>query len=275
MDSRKKSKLRIACLQLNAGENPAANLLSVSRLLKKVKAHSLDLVALPENFLSRCSASELPNLAYPWHARALAYFSSWASQHKTSILLGSLIEPASKKGKYFNTSYLISAQGKTMAKYRKIHLFDSNVGGAKTRESRHILSGHQVVIGKVRDVIVGLTVCYDLRFPELFRKLTLKGAKIIFVPSNFTWKTGKAHWEILLRARAIENQVFIVAPAQYGCHPSSGIRSYGNSLVIDPWGKVLAQGSQDKDELLTLDLDIQYLMKIRKALPCLEHRKLA
>lgn len=272
MGSRQKNKLRVACLQLSAGDRPEENIFRVSKLLKRIRSSSVDVVAFPENFLARGSASGLSSLAFDWLPRTLAFFSSWARRHQIAVLLGSLIEPSRKKGKYFNTSYLLSPEGRVVVKYRKIHLFDSHIKGASAQESRHILRGDKAVTGVIQGVKVGLTICYDLRFPELFRSLVTKGAKIIFVPSNFTWETGKAHWEILLRARAIENQVFMVAPAQHGVHPANGIRSYGESLVIDPWGKVLCRGSHDRDEVLKVDLDLRLLKAVRRQLPCLKHR---
>lgn len=264
-------KLRIACLQINAGQDWRQNLRRIRLQVRKALAQKPRLILLPEMFYWRGPARELSSMASRVTPEVIQEFRKIARDHRTAFLLGSLLEPA-PRGKFYNTSFLISEAGKIAARYRKIHLFDNTLKNAASRESRHIAAGRKVVTGQVWGVCVGLAVCYDLRFPELFRKLAAKGARVIFVPSNFTFETGKAHWEVLLRARAIENLVFIVAPAQTGIHPSSGIRSYGTTLIVDPWGRVLQKGKRTQEQILTADLDLSRQIHLRKVFPVLQHR---
>ena len=224
-------------------------------------------------FFWRGPSRQLSKIASQVTPLVIDEFQKWARQNKTAVLLGSILEPA-PGGKFYNTSLLISEYGKIAARYRKIHLFDNRLKNVKSRESRHIARGHKIVTGKVWGIRAGLTVCYDLRFPELFRQLVRKGARVIFVPSNFTFETGKAHWEILLRARAIENLAFIAAPAHTGTHPSTGIRRFGTSLIIDPWGEILQKGSLSREQILIADLDLARQTALRKVFPVLSHRVL-
>ncbi len=267
----KLKKFRIACLQTDAGPDWRENLRRVRAQTVRAFARKPDLITLPEMFYWRGPSQHLSRMAFQVTPLVVAEFRRLARANKTAFLLGSLLEPG-PGGKFYNTSLLIAASGKIVARYRKIHLFDSRLKNAKSRESRHIASGNKVVTAKIRGVRVGLAVCYDLRFPELFRLLARKGARIIFLPSNFTFETGKAHWEVLLRARAIENQVFIAAPAQTGLHPSTGIRSFGTSLIVDPWGRVLRKGSRSREQVLVADLDLTRQARLRKVFPVLQHR---
>lgn len=263
-------RLRVACLQMNASEDLDDNLLHATAWIRKAARQKAKFIALPENFLWRGPSRDLNRIASQL-PRILRHFQMLAAQTRASILLGSVIEKSSHKEKYFNTSILVSDTGKLIARYRKIHLFKVGLKQVQTDESRHIQAGTKSVVGKIGKISVGLTVCYDLRFPELFRQLTFCGAELIAVPSNFTEYTGKAHWEVLLRARAIENQIFIVAPGQVGVHPSSKIRSFGTSMIIDPWGTVLAKGSQTKEELLIQELDFSHQRLLRRSFPVLSH----
>ncbi|MBI3307169.1 MAG: carbon-nitrogen hydrolase family protein [Candidatus Omnitrophica bacterium] len=267
-----KTSLRILCLQVNAGSNPQKNLDRVFGRLDRLRGR-FDLIALPENFCWRGTSKDLSQISERFSS-VLKRFQAYARKRQSAILLGSLIEPSAKKNKFWNTSVLISPQGKIAARYRKIHLFDIGMKQVQVQESAHILSGHSIVTGRVGKIKAGLTICYDLRFPELYRQLSLRGTKIIFVPSNFTYQTGKAHWEILLKARAIENQVFIVAPAQAGKNPASGIRSFGTSLILDPWGNVLARAGRSREESIFASLDMKKLDQLRKTFPVLKHRRL-
>ena len=178
-------------------------------------------------------------------------------------------------GKVYNTSLLLGPGGEILGRYRKIHLFDIHIPGKVSfRESDHILPGHDLVaLTLPQDPwTVGLAICYDLRFPELFRALVDRGAEIILVPAAFSQVTGKDHWETLLRARAIENQVYILAPAQCP-HPDQSLKTYGRSLIIDPWGLSLARAA-DREDIIYARLDRQYLLQLRAELPCLANRRL-
>jgi predicted amidohydrolase len=179
------------------------------------------------------------------------------------------------EARVFNTSVLISPEGELEAVYRKIHLFDVDLGasgGGVYRESAFIAPGREVVVAQTPEAVIGLSVCYDLRFPELYRALAARGAQILAVPSAFTRETGKDHWEVLLRARAIENQAFVLAPAQCGRH-SETRASHGRSLVVDPWGVVLAQAG-DRPCVVLAECDLGELARVRASLPALEHRRL-
>ncbi len=264
-------KFRVACLQTNAGCDWQKNLKRVRVQIQKALRLNPHLVALPEMFYWRGPSSEISKVAFQVTPQVTKEFQELAREHRTAFLLGSLLEPAGRK-KFYNTSLLISESGRIAARYRKIHLFDNTLKNARSRESRHIQRGREIVTGTVWGIRVGLAICYDLRFPELFRELSGRGARIIFLPANFTFETGKAHWEVLLRARAIENLVFVVAPAQTGVHSSTGIRSFGTSLVVDPWGKILRRGSRTQEQVLAADLDLTRQDFLRKVFPVLRHR---
>lgn len=263
------SKIRAACVQMDAGSDLEKNLAKAERFFLQAVRLKSDWVAFPENFLWRGKAYGL-SLAAERSAKAVFLFRSLAKKHKVSVLLGSILEKTTGK-KYFNTSVLIDASGRVAARYRKIHLFDVDIPGARCLESKHVRAGDKIVSARLDRVQTGLAVCYDLRFPELFRALSARGARVLFLPANFTETTGKAHWEILLRARAIENLAFVIAPGQVGTHPENKIKSFGTSLILDPWGKVLAKGTRSKEQVITADLDFSAQLKIRKKFPVLTH----
>jgi len=173
----------------------------------------------------------------------------------------------------FNTSVLFDPHGHIVARYRKIHLFDVDIREHVTiRESDTRVGGADIVTAPTELGMVGMSVCYDLRFPELYRRLTLSGAEVITVPSAFTFPTGAAHWEVLLRARAIENQVYVIAPDQIGRSPS-GVLDFGNSMIVDPWGTVLARAA-DRETIIFAEIDRDHQDRVRRELPCLAHVKL-
>ncbi len=268
-----KTSIRVACIQINAGADCEQNRETLLKCLRRAVRGKPDLLALPENFYWRGPEE---NLSYAFRSglRFIRELRDWARRNRVAILLGSILEKSTLSEHYFNTSYLIGPGGDIRARYRKIHLFDVHLGNVKTQESRHILPGRKIVSARFSGTRVGLTICYDLRFPELFRKLMGQGVELVFVPANFTYATGRAHWEVLIRARAIENQMFVVAPAQFGIHPASGIRSFGTSLIVSPWGQVLAKASRDQEEILVQDLDLKLLRDLRNAMPSLRHQRL-
>lgn len=195
---------------------------------------------------------------------------SWAREHGIAILAGSVIE-ARDDGRAHNTSVLVGPDGAVAAVYRKLHMFDVDVGGVAYRESAATAPGDAIVVGEALGRRIGMSVCYDLRFPELYRRLVAEGAEVIVVPAAFTAATGKDHWEPLLRARAIENQAFVVAAGQSGTH-DDGTVSHGRSMVVDPWGVVLAQ-APDGEGVAIADLDFARMAEIRERLPALRHRR--
>lgn len=267
---------RAACIQNNAGSDPSKNLKKVLKLVSAALKFQPDVVALPENFYWRGARQDLAQAAHQATPEVLQTFCSLARENRTAFILGSVIEPSKDKSRFYNTLVHIGPFGRIQATYRKIHLFDVRLPqGISIRESDTAKPGSEVVTSLIRGHRAGFAICYDLRFPELFRELTRKGSRMIFLPANFTKITGQAHWETLIRARAIENQVFMIAPAQTGKHPVTGVASYGSSLIVDPWGKVLARASLHKEEVIWADLDWERQGVLRREFPVLRHCRLA
>ncbi len=263
---------RIGLAQVNARADLEANLEVAYRLVKQAASEGLELVAFPEMFLHLGAEREAKfNVAEPLDGRLVETFRQWAQQSRISILMGSHYEPVpDNPERLYNTSLIIDASGEVVAVYRKLHLFDIPALGV--RESDLIAPGDEVVAVDHDVARIGLTICYDLRFPELYRLLTAQGAELILVPSAFFLETGKDHWLPLLRARAIENQVYLAAPAQWGWH--YGRRSsFGQSVLIDPWGTVLAS-APEQTGLISGTLDLERLRSIRERLPSWQHRRL-
>ena len=267
--------MRVALVQTTSTDDVAANLLAASRLVEEAAGRGASLVALPENFaFLRREGAPIP-CAQGLDGEIVGCLRALARRLHVRILGGSFPEAVPDESRVFNTSVLISPAGEIEAVYRKIHLFDVDLGasgGGVYRESAFVVPGQEVVVAQTPDAIIGLSVCYDLRFPELYRALAARGAQILAVPSAFTRETGKDHWEVLLRARAIENQAFVLAPAQCGRH-SETRASHGRSLVVDPWGVVLAQAG-DRPCVVVADCDLAEVARVRASLPALEHRRL-
>jgi deaminated glutathione amidase len=263
--------MKIACVQLNSGSDIAANIAKVETLVAEAADEGAELIALPENaFLM-----DVPTASHPRHAQdehvAVQASAALAKKHRCWLLAGSIAVATNDKSKNVNRSLLFNPEGQVAASYDKIHLFDVDIGDGQTyRESEKMLPGCKAVLFDAPWGKTGVTVCYDLRFPQLFRFLAKAGAGIITVPSAFTRVTGEAHWHVLLRARAIENGCFIVAPAQCGTHPG-GRKTFGHSLIVDPWGKILAEGSGEKEGVIFADIDLGQVAKVRKSLPSLTH----
>ncbi len=231
------------------------------------------MIALPETFDYRGDGQDLKDIAEPLPGNALAPLMSLAAERRVWILAGSVHERDAAGGMPFNTSALINPQGGITASYRKMHLFDICISNRSVTESARYQAGTDVVWADADGITVGLTICYDLRFPELYRVLADAGVDVVFVPSSFTAPTGEAHWEVLLRARAIENQCFVVAPGQAGTG-AGGIATYGNSMIIDPWGRILAQATHDGEQIISAVLDFDEMVAVRNRLPALSNRKL-
>jgi predicted amidohydrolase len=261
--------LRAAAVQLNSTNDRDRNLATAERLVRAAAADGAGLVALPEKWNLLAGGEELRAGAEPLDGPSLSTARSWAEELGIHLLAGSISERT--EGKAFNTSVLIGPEGDDLAVYRKIHLFDVEAGGVSYRESEHEQPGAEVVTAAVGDLVAGMSVCYDLRFPELYRILTLQGALLITVPSAFTAATGRDHWEVLLRARAIENQVFLLAPNQVGTAPPH-YNSFGHSAIVDPWGTVLAVAPDDEC-FVAADLDLGAQARTRESLPSLANRR--
>jgi predicted amidohydrolase len=265
-------QIRIACVQLTASADKSANLERAERLVARAASLGADVIALPEKWNGVGNAEQLHALAESLDGgESVEALSGWAQTHGVSIVGGSITERRGGHEKLSNTSTVLAPDGSVSAVYRKIHLFDVEVGGLVYRESEAEEPGDEPVVTQIEDWPVGLTVCYDLRFPELYRVLALEGAELVTVPANFTERTGRDHWEVLLRARAIENQLYLAAPAQFG-EPMPGRRSYGRSLVADPWGTVLAQ-APDEECVIVAEVDRARVRDVRAKLPSLANRQ--
>ena len=261
--------MRIALIQMNSTEQMEDNLEIATRLINTAMENNPQIVALPELFPILSSERETLKHAQSIHGPIIGRLRTCCIEHNFHLIAGSIPEKTDNPDFFRNTSIVIDNNGNIIAKYSKVHLFDMQIPGQISNfESQFVMPGNEFPLVSVDGWEIGLSICYDLRFPELFRRLALKGAELIFVPSAFAAFTGKDHWEILLRARAIENQVFIAAPAQYGVH--QGKVCYGRSMIIDPWGTVLSCAS-DREAVIFSDIDHDHLLKIRKNSPCLNH----
>jgi predicted amidohydrolase len=263
--------MRAAAVQLNSTDEYDRNLEAAGRLVRDAAADGAELVVLPEKWTVLGSPDALRSSAEPLDGPALTAASEWARELGIFLVAGSVPEVVRGQDKLANTSVMFGPGGERRAVYRKIHLFDVDVGDVAYRESAIEQAGGEIALGDADGVQVGLTICYDLRFPELYRILALRGARVITVPSAFTERTGRDHWEVLIRARAIEDQVFIVAAGQIGSAPPH-YRSYGRSMIVDPWGVVLAQAA-DREGFVAADLDFTIQDDVRSSLPSLRHRR--
>jgi predicted amidohydrolase len=265
--------LRVAAVQLNSQERFEDNLEQADRLTRAAAADGAELVLLPEKWSVLGTAEQLLAGAQRLDGPAISWARGVASELSIDLVAGSICElPDNGSGRLANTLVHLGTDGRIAATYRKIHMFDVTVDGIEYHESEHERPGEDIVVSaSAGGVELGLTICYDLRFPELYRILALRGARVMLVPAAFTLATTREHWEVLLRARAIENQAFVVAANQIGSHPP-GRRSGGRSLIVDPWGVVLAQAG-DTVTHVTADLDLAQLKQVRAELPSLANRR--
>ncbi len=265
---------RVALVQLCSGDDVAANLDAVRGWVANAAERGAQFVALPEMFaFMRREGTGYP-CAQGLDGEIISCLVDLARRHEVWLLGGSFAEAIPGEQRVFNTSVLLDPTGVCVAKYRKIHLFDVELGdrGGSFRESDSIVPGGDVVSAETPFGTLGMSICYDLRFPELYRELVARGSRWVSVPAAFAPETGKDHWEVLLRARAIENQVFVLAPAQCGRHCADRA-SYGRSMIVDPWGIVLAQAG-DEPGVILADCDLASLERVRSAIPCLSNRRL-
>jgi predicted amidohydrolase len=264
--------LRAAAVQLQSTNDSDRNLEAADRLTRAAAADGARLVVLPERLDIRGSAADYAAGAQELDGRPIAWATETARELGIDLVAGSIAERRAGHERVANTSVHVGPDGELKAVYRKIHMFDVEVGGVEYRESEHSEPAQEIVLSETADGVgLGLTICYDLRFPELYRILALRGARVVTVPANFTRVTGAAHWEVLLRARAIENQVFVVAPGQ-GRGPGAEGDSYGNSMIVDPWGEVLARAGGEGETFVAADLDLARQDEIREKLPSLANR---
>ena len=264
--------MRVAAIQLNATEDTDRNLQTADRLVRDAAVRGAQLAVLPEKWSVLGTRADLAAGGAPLDGPAISWARAIAAELGIDLVAGSVYElqPGAEKG--FNTSVHVGPDGAVRAVYRKIHLFDVEIDGMRYADSSSEDAGDEIVVSQLGSgTKLGMTICYDLRFPELFRILALRGAQVITVPSAFTLPTTRDHWEILVRARAIENQCFVIAPNQIGAHPG-GQRSGGRSLIVDPWGLVLA-GAGDGETAIVADLDLDAVESIRGRVPTLSRRR--
>ena len=264
--------MRVAAVQLNSTTDRSVNIETADRLTRAAAADGATLIVLPEKWTAIGSEDALRAVAEPLDGPAVSWARATARELGIDLIAGSIVELLPGRERFANTSLHVDPQGEISATYRKIHMFDVEVGGRIYEESALEEPGEEIVVTETAaGVEVGLSICYDLRFPELFRILALRGARVIVLPSAFTLSTTRDHWETLVRARAIENQLFMIAANQVGEH-AAGYHSGGRSMIVDPWGVVLAQ-APDREGHIVADLDLEGLQDVRRRLPSLANRR--
>jgi predicted amidohydrolase len=263
----------LGAVQMTSTADRARNLATAVRLLNEAADLGAKLVGLPENFAFMGRDEERIASAEPLEGPTLGAIREVARARRIWVVAGSVAEKVDQPGKTANTSVLVADDGSLAAAYRKIHLFDVNIpDGARYAESETVIPGDKVVLAPTPLGRIGLTICYDLRFPELYRQLSGLGAEVVFIPAAFTLFTGKDHWEVLIRARAIENLSYVVAPAQVGRHSANRL-TFGNAMIVDPWGTVLAR-CPDGEGVCVARFDRSRMERARQELPSLKHRRL-
>jgi len=268
------TKFLAAAMQLTSGDDVAANIAQMTPLLAAAAAKGAALVALPENsfFMRREGTVTTEDVAMEVHA-GISWARQAAAQHGVWLLIGSIRARESGMQTPFNRSVLISPDGAVSATYDKLHLFDVSLpDGSSYKESAQAVAGATPTLVHTPLASIGMTICYDLRFPALYRALAGAGAQVLAVPAAFTRPTGQAHWHVLLRARAIENGCYVIAPAQAGTHPG-GRETYGHSLIIDPWGTVLAEALSDGPEVIYAEIDLARVAQVQAQIPVLQHQR--
>jgi predicted amidohydrolase len=264
--------MRAAAVQLNSTEDAERNLERADRLVREAIGRGAELMVLPEKWTVLGSPDQVHAGAQELDGPAISWAQSTAREFGVEIVVGSIVERVPGLDKNQNTSVHVAPDGQVRAVYRKLHMFDVEIDGSLYAESSHERPGDEVVVSELADgTSLGLTICYDLRFPELYRMLAARGAEVVTVPSAFTVPTTRDHWEILLRARAIENQCFVVAANQIGSH-GGGYRSGGRSMIVDPWGIVLAS-APDTEVAIIAELNFDQLHEVRRRIPALAHRR--
>jgi deaminated glutathione amidase len=264
-------KFKAACIQLRSTDDVGENIRDCSALIRDAKAQGAEFVATPENttLMAPDAGAKLDKSFAEDRDPALPVFRALAEELGIWLLIGSLAIKVSET-KTANRSFLVDPKGGIAAWYDKIFLFDTDPGAGETyRESNTVAGGSEAIMAKLPWCTLGMTICYDMRFPQLYRDLAQGGADVLTVPSAFTETTGKAHWHVLLRARAIENGAFVIAPAQGGLH-ANGRRTFGHSLIVNPWGEIIAEGGIDPG-VIVADIDMAQVADARKKIPSLQH----
>jgi len=264
--------MRIALVQMRSGTDVSENLAAAEHLIRDAAADGAKLIATPEttHLVQKDAEKLFETIQHPDDDRAIPFFAKLARELDVTLLIGSLALRDGKR-RAVNRSHLFGSDGQLLAAYDKVHMFDVGLGqGEVYSESTHYQAGDRAVVADIPGAKLGLTICYDVRFAYLYRRLAQAGSQIIAVPSAFTRPTGKAHWEILLRARAIETGSFILAPAQGGLH-DDGRKTWGHSMIIGPWGDIIAQLDHDEPGVLLADIDLEKVETARTRIPALHH----
>lgn len=264
--------MRAAAVQLNSTADVEANVEAAARLVAEAAGDGAELVVLPEKWSLIATGETLLDRAQPIDGPAVEAARSWAREHSITLLAGSISERLPGEEMLANTSILIDSGGEIAATYRKIHMFDVDVGEVRYRESEFERAGDHAVLGTAGGLKIGMTVCYDLRFPELYRLHALAGADVVTVPSAFTAVTGRDHWDVLVRARAIESQLAVIAPNQVGPAPPH-FDSWGHSMIADAWGRVLAVVEGREPGVAIAEIDFDEQRRIRREIPSLANRR--
>ena len=267
--------MNVALIQLNAQDNKPLNIQKAIRFVEKAVSRRAEFILLPEMFNFRGSLSrpeDRARVAEFIPGESTLPFIQIAKKKRVSILTGSVREKISGSDKMYNTSVLIGPDGKIKARYRKINLFDARIGNKKICESERFKAGQSLSLVALKEFKVGLAVCYDVRFADIFDAYSRRGANVFCLPSAFTAKTGQALWEVLLRARAIENLSYVLAPNQIG-RGQDGVLCYGHSLIVDPWGRIVAEGSATREEIVFGKIDLKVVKEARKILPSIKFSK--
>ncbi|MCF2970896.1 carbon-nitrogen hydrolase family protein [Synechococcus sp. Nb3U1] len=264
-----------AAIQMTSIPNLATNLQQAEEWIDFAVRQGCELVTLPENFAFMGPEAEKTRLAQEISERAEAFLSKMAQRYQVFVFGGGYPVP-DQQGRIYNTAALYDPDGKEISRYRKIHLFDVNLPDGNTyRESSTVVSGDELVTCEHEQLgHLGLSVCYDVRFPELYRSLVDRGAQILLVPAAFTAYTGRDHWQILLQCRAIENTCYVIAPAQVGNHYERR-QCHGHAMILDPWGVILADAGGEKPGVAIAEIDPERLQSVRRQMPSIQHRRLA
>lgn len=265
--------IKAAVVQLNAGPVIDDNLREAEHLIREAARDGATFIATPENTCRmRAKVEDKWASSYPQDDHpAIPFFGDLAKELSVKLLVGSISSIRAGENKLANRSFLFGKEGQIITTYDKMHMFDVDLpNGDKYRESDTNQAGDDIVVAETGRVKIGMSVCYDVRFPQLYRQMARQGAQVLTVPAAFTVPTGQAHWEVLLRARAIENGAFVVAPAQAGTH-EGGRATYGNSMIISPWGQILAEIQGDGTGFATAELDLAEVDKARAAIPAIVH----
>jgi predicted amidohydrolase len=255
--------VRVAAVQLSAGADPRSNVEAATELVSAAAREGARYIQLPEYFNYLGPKSRYGEVAEDIPGPTTSRMSALARETGATIHLGSLLERSAEPGRFYNTSVVLDPDGRVAATYRKAHLFDVDVPGeVENLESHEIVAGDELVVADVEGFVLGLSICFDLRFPELYRELCRRGATVLAVPAAFAAATGRAHWEVLLRARAIENHAFVVAAAQVGSTPG-GFATWGHTMIVGPWGEVLAASTSDGPDVVAAVLDLDEVRRRR------------